>query len=322
MLSIRKTSILIAVFATASIFVAYTQVFGISPDYRSYESFFGNLRFDLFRAATFTRFEPGFSVASGIAISIFSTNTTAYSSLVFIAVLTKLIFIRKFANKYFFLLAIILYFTKYFSLHELTQLRAGMASSLLIVSCYYCWSKQRIRGSISSALAISLHYSSFLVSALLFLPQLNRRKSIALFFIMLITFTLTNSILFGFAGSYLSILASYAISTIDTPALKAFSPVLFPEFFLIAVSLFYWRDLTETMQRVVTMQLVGFAFWFGFLDIQVIAVRIRELFSVIWVLYIAQGYLCRIEIKVAIHFFILMAAALGFYMYHFSNFFN
>ena len=105
------------------------------------------------------------------------------------------------------------------------------------------------------------------------------------------------------------------------PAVSSYlSPVFYPEFFLLAVSAFFWKDCTDNMKRVVALQLVGFAIFYGFFEFGAIGTRIREAFSVFWLFYVADFSRVTTHLKAAILVFVLMNIALGSYLFYFSDF--
>ena len=58
---------------------------------------------------------------------------------------------------------------------------------------------------------------------------------------------------------------------------------------MIAVSLIMWDRLSLLMKRIVLLEIIGMAIFYGGIDFAVIAHRIREFYSVFWVLFVADG---------------------------------
>ena len=120
--------------------IAGTRIFGNSPDYISYDQFFDIARQYHLEALKVTRFESGFVILSLVFTTLFSLNTSVYAALVFISMMLKgwVIFLSSTTLSIFSIIAL-LYLVRYFSLHELTQLRAALGIGLVLVGTSFIW---------------------------------------------------------------------------------------------------------------------------------------------------------------------------------------
>jgi hypothetical protein len=321
-----KFKIFFTFFLLLAFIIAATQPFGYSPDYTQYEFFFQQIRFDFLRIVQASRFEPGFSFLSGTLSWAFSSDIMVYSFLVAIAMFLKLIYTRKISFGIYFYLAIIFYFSKFFILHELTQLRVALAISFIFASCFWLWNGMRWKGVIGCVCATSFHYSSLMLFPFLFAPKLNRTKSLAIALFIFIVLSLISHYVVDLAGKFFPVFESYESSALlfHTNDINPLSPVLLPEFFLLIMSFIFWHDLTENMQKIVFIELIGFAIFYSLIDYQVVAVRGREFFSVLWTLFIAQAGFCksRLQLSIFISIFILATIMLSIYQYFYLDFFT
>ena len=50
-----------------------------------------------------------------------------------------------------------------------------------------------------------------------------------------------------------------------------------------------WGRLTLLMKRIVLVEIIGMAIFYGAIEFAVVAHRMREFYSVLWVLFVADG---------------------------------
>jgi hypothetical protein len=222
-------------------------------------------------------------------------------------------------------LAMVLFFFKFFPLQDFNQLRGALAIGFLML-VYYQWT---MRGNlwlavVFSTCAVLFHYVSAAVLPFLFLannPLVLRRLFAFGFGILLFGLIATSEhFALPFLAESIPRLRFY-IGSGAQPAVSTYlSPVFYPEFFLLAVSAFFWKNCTDNMKRVVALQLVGFAIFYGFFEFGAIGTRIREAFSVFWLFYVADYSKVTTHLKAAILIFVLMNIALGSYLFYFSDF--
>lgn len=74
------------------------------------------------------------------------------------------------------------------------------------------------------------------------------------------------------------------------------------------------------MKRVVAIQMMGFAIFYGFFNSEVIAIRLREAFSIFWLFYLADYSRTTPRLRLAVVTFVLMNITLGSYLFYFSSY--
>lgn len=122
-------------------------------------------------------FEPGFYLLSVTAKSLFP-NKYVLAIMVFYAIASismKALGIRLIAVNPFMVL--LLYFSQFFLLHEMTQVRIGMATGMFLLGLYCLCHKKKFYFVIIILLATAFHYSCILyLSLLLFDTESFNRK--------------------------------------------------------------------------------------------------------------------------------------------------
>src|SRR5450830_1684919 len=203
MFKFKKISVFIFFVISTAFFVAILQPFGLSPDYENYEYFFQQARFDFSGELKGNRFEPGFMYAAGALVNFFTSNVLVYGIFVIISITIKLVYLKRFSySKYFVYLACVFYVIKFFPLLELTQLRASLAIALLLVAFFYIKNDRRLLGAGVGVVAMLFHYSSFMLFPFLFLPRLNRKRSVIVALSIFSALYLTSHYGIGLAGKY------------------------------------------------------------------------------------------------------------------------
>jgi hypothetical protein len=158
----------------------------VSKDYYSYSYIFENV-YDLTENGLdyLTVFEPGF-----IAIIIFFRAIFEYNYIVvimlfyaFSSLLLKIYAINRLSiNPY---LAILFYFSYYFLIHEMTQIRIGLASGIFLISLIPFLKGKRITFVCLILLATLLHYSAIFYLLLLLFNTIKFNRSLYFFALIL-----------------------------------------------------------------------------------------------------------------------------------------
>lgn len=306
--------------------IAVAQPFGLSPDYQNYEIFFDMARRE-FGHGIQTRFEPGFVLVSGILTSAISSDVLVYGLLVIIAVSVKLFAFEKFVpvqkslGRYYLYLTILFYGTRFFPLHELTQLRVSIATSLVVAIALLVWTGRRLRGTLLIPLATCFHYSSLMLIPFFYLPKPRRLTAVLVTVATGVLLKVLSAPMVAIAQGYFLVFSTYEFGfASEVPSLL--SPVFFPEFFMIVVSLIFWNNLTDLMRRVVFLQMIGFALFYALSDFTVVATRGRDLFSLMWTVFLVQGSAVPLRLRVLLHVFVAMSVALATYQYVILDFFQ
>ena len=154
------------------------------------------------------------------------------------------------------------------------------------------------------------------------MPKIGRLKSVILALLVFFSLYLAFNFAIGFAQKFFLVFETYDDNRFGERAVNPLSLVLFPEFFLLVAAFVFWGEMTDKMQKIVTIQLMGVAIFYVLIDFQVIAVRSREFFSVLRTLFIAQAAGCSNRLKFAIYIFVVLSMALSVYQYLFLDFFH
>lgn len=271
------TKVIFGALVAAAFLVAVLQPFGIAPDYPNYEYFFQQARVD-FVGGGVVRFEPGFVYIATLLGKLISSDLLVYGIFVVMAVVIKLFamnqtFISAGARrKYYLYLGIVFFLCRFFPLHELTQLRASLAISFIMLGAFLVWQRRRALGAAAALGAVLFHYSSLIVAPFYFLPRMSRRLALMLPVGLMLLLHFLSPLVIGVAQIYFLVFETYEFGHPED-ALNPLSPVLLPEFFLIVVAFMYWRHLNEAMRRIVVIEMFGLALFYGLIDFVVIAVR-------------------------------------------------
>jgi hypothetical protein len=273
-----------------------------------------------------TRFEPGFVLVSGLLTNAITSDVVVYGLLVILAVVIKLFVLEKFVpaqhrlGRYYLYLALVFYFVRFFPLHELTQLRASIAMSLILVIALMVWTGRHFRVALLTAAATCFHYSSLILIPFFYVPKLTRKTVVIVSAVVGVLLHVLSTPLVSVAQGYFLVFSTYEFEFTDV--VNPYSPVFLPEFFMIAVGLYYWNDLTELMRRLVALQIIGFALFYGLIDLTVVATRGRDLFSIMWTVFLVQGCGVPLRLRVLLHVFVAMSLALATYQYFILDFFQ
>lgn len=316
----KRTFWIIAAAAFAFL-VSFEQPFGYSPDYLQYETFFYDVKNYFEYAYEANRFEPGFFFSSFLLGKLVDSELAIYGILAAISASIKLSYAFKFSEKNMYLWVLVFFAFKYFPLHELTQLRASLAAAFLSVSFYFLTVDSKKTAGFFCVIAVLFHYSAIMILPFLFLPRLELKKTIGLAAIIFLLLYFISEYLIDIAGVSFSVFELYEKSGFSQKELNIFSPVFFPEFFMIFVSLVMWQRLTDVMRQVVMIEIMGFAVFYAFSSYGVVAVRGRELFSIFWIFFVAQIPRRLTYLKIAIVIFVFSSISLSIYQYFISDFF-
>lgn len=310
-------------FALFGFLLAITQILGQSPDYSDYNDFFDLIRSEDLNILTVSRFEPGFSILALGLTKLFTTNVIVYGWIVVAAMLLKGWAINAYSSnqKIFFVVAAF-YFSRYFPLHELTQLRAACAIALILVGTIYLWKGNLFIGALICASALLFHMSAAAVIPALFVAAYKRWQVI---FIGLMAFVFTfafSGILTGYLGDFIPMVDAYQTGGFGEDRPNPFAVQLLIDWTMIAVSLIMWDRLSLLMKRIVLLEIIGVAIFYGGIDFPVIAHRLREFYSVFWVFFVVDG-LRQNATKWLTYCFVFLSVIFYSYVFVISgNFFN
>lgn len=164
---------------------------GIDLDYYNYYNVF------TYGSSSLSRFEPAFFFIVSIAKFFSSDVVGLFLLYALIAIFIKFYAIKKLTKLWY--LSLIVYFCHYYILHEMTQIRAGLASGILLFSTQYLVDRNFKKYFIGVFFATMFHYSSIIFLPLWLLQSKGLNKK---FYISIILISLILG-LYGFRFSYL-----------------------------------------------------------------------------------------------------------------------
>ena len=317
-------SVILLLSATLISYLALFNPWGVTPDYAPYMQFFEWASTATISQVTgYHAWEPGFTTLGFMLAKVLPNSGYVFLSVVLIASAFKLCLLYKLSSPVAYGLAMVLFFFKFFPLQDYNQLRGAIAIGFLMLVYYqWVWKEHLWFAILFAVCAASFHYLSMAVLPFLFLVghrlALSRVCAVGFGALMLLLIVVSDYLLVQHLATFVPRLISYA--GVHPAANSYLSPVLYPEFFLIAVSVIFWKDLTANMRRVVTLQFVGFAIFYGLFDFASISSRLREVFSVFWLFYVVDYFKVTVGVRASIVAFVLLNIALGSYLFYFSSY--
>lgn len=163
----------------------------VSSDYSTYKYSFDisdNLYNEIKQGSIFNFFEPGYVLAIAALKNISELNYTIYIMMVFafVTITLKVIATDKLSINPF--LAILFYFSHYFILMEMTQIRIGFASALFFIALTQYLKGNRLGFIMWVLLACCFHYSALLYFIVLLFnyKNLNRPLYLGVLFLSIV----------------------------------------------------------------------------------------------------------------------------------------
>jgi hypothetical protein len=306
--------------AFAAFFISYSKIFGESPDHRAYDDFFDSFRLSGFDSVHDSRFEIGFSLLGWFLVKFSSSSNLAlYSIIAAGAVFLKGAILNRFTNnRLIFYVILVFYFSRYFPLHELTQLRAAIATSFLLVAATSWWSGNRTIAIMAAATAATFHISSLIVIPALLLQPAKRQTvfvmGVSLFFFVRFGVTFLISQLAD-SMALVDMYRQAGFGEIPNP----FSVALILDWAMVIAGFCMWSRMTSAMRNILFLQVVGLAIFYGAIEFAVVAHRIRELFTVFWIVFLAQALSMSAMAMMAAVVFLLANLGLYSYLFIFSG---
>jgi hypothetical protein len=288
-----KRKALSRIICLLAFFVVLYQVFGESKDFKNYEIFFENARFSGIEYLFTQRFEPLFSFLGWGISSLLQNNFVVYGVLVFFSLWIKSIALIPFIPSWRILLLIaVFYGTRFFPLHELTQIRAALSSSFLLLAMKYSLTRHKKKSIFFSAISMGFHMSSSIAIPFVFLKKTPRRSYIFLISLgILATSLFLKDFLIEVLSAHLKVIAMYASqgSTGFGERINPVNSAILLDMAMIAITFLFWNKSTLVMRRMVFLQVIGLMVFWSFHNYAVLAHRWRELISVFWVFFFARA---------------------------------
>lgn len=293
-------------------YVSGQQLLGTSRDYENYLIFFDWLKSIPANEALSYRFEPGFILLALSFATLQISSAAIYSCIAGITIFLKYIALQSTKNFWPVFATLTLYYTaRYFTLFEMTVLRATIALSLAFLVFYSRTAHEyRTRDLLFLLIAVSMHYSAIVFIPIYLIRPLTKTTVVALGAASFIMIFATKNAALTILPDYIPVFGTYQEFNRAT-----FLPIPFAVdiVFLIFV-LFNWCKNDALMKTCALGMAIGIAFHFSLLEYSMLAARFREILSVFYLLYVvrAVGY-ARTEMKYATVAYAAVSATLHLY---------
>ena len=323
----RKDSVNIAIglfFSLAAFFLVLYQALGEAPDWANYDEFIDLLRMPDPDLGVYDRFEIGFVAINKTLVSFVPSNLAVLGIIAAVAMVIKICSINSFSQNWSALfIALIFYFSRFFPLHEYTQLRAATSLSFLYAATVFASRGGVFAAAVASAAALAFHMSAaFLVPFLIFFGFFARAKqsfhlSLALFVAILVfisTKALVALVLDSLQG-HLAVVSLYQEVGFGDEEANPLSFALILDIAMIAAGMVLWSGLPLLMRFVLFLQLLGVVVFYATVEHQVIAFRVREFIGAFWTFFVAMGLGEKYKIRVVTYIFVVANILLYSYLY-------
>lgn len=292
-LSIKKSTMYLLPIGTVLILIAGLRPIGIDGDSLNYVQLLG---IDITNA-NFIDKEPAFWIINEFNKYVFGGNEhTFFLIFAILGVSLKLIAIRKYSLLP--LLSILTYLCMYFILHEMTQIRAGVAAAIFLFAIEDIKNKNFKGYLFKTILAVLFHYSAIMMLIVYFINP--NKLNLKLFFFLPIIgvfITIFKNLLLNLFLSMTSILPEFIGYKIDLYILLLdegkFSDINIFNFLYISLIFIYYFSLLNYKKMkseydIIFIKILGIMlFMFYFLSfLPVLAFRVSEFFGVVLIFLI------------------------------------
>jgi hypothetical protein len=261
---------------------------GVDNDYTGYINYYNDILHH-----SFSRVEPTFILITRIVDRIFSNNLYLFIIYALLGIFLKFYAISTLTS--FRLLSVLVYFSGFFLLFEMTQIRAGVAAGLLL-NCISTIKERRLGLFIFLASLASLfHYSALVIFPLYFL---NGKKLNELIYLLLIPFAY---ILYYSKFNILLLareipiplvqikLSTYLYWASLNKTINLFNYVHLSRCLLAFLFLWKWRLIAETNPYSIILTkiyVIAIFIFVAFANIPAISSRISELLMIVEIILI------------------------------------
>ncbi|WP_298272272.1 EpsG family protein [Geobacter sp.] len=299
---------------------AFYQILGESRDWQSYDDFFELLRVEGTDSLGISRFEPGFVIVGLILTKLLSANLAVYGMIAASVMFCKCWVINQFsANRIIFFIVTLFYFIHFVPLHELTQLRVACSATFLLLAFVLLGRNNRLVGLAACAVALAFHLSAIVVSPFLFIKSSSRRTVILVSVIVFIATLFGVGQVTSYFQDSIGVVKMYQEAGFGDQIPNPLSSAMLLDWGMIVAGLFIWDRLSLSMKHVILLELVGMAIFYASMDFAVISHRIRELLSVFWIFFVAEGLQQELLVKQISILFVITSLILYSYLFVFSG---
>lgn len=259
----------------------------VDRDHFNYINLIYNAAADLFFPI-----EPSFKIVSWLSINFFGCYQLVFIVFAMISISLKYKFIER--NSPYLMLSVLVFYSNIFVLHDMTQIRAGVACAIVLYALKYLQNKQYI-----TYIAYVFIAATFHITALLFLMVvIFDNKSLSVKYICIyFTFMIVAYISYYLNINILSLLKYINISYVqnkyndyisqsqgsDFLPINIFSVVQILHLLMVSISFIAARRLHLTNEQIVIIKIYSLSplALILFAPLPVFSLRISELFSIV-----------------------------------------
>jgi hypothetical protein len=283
------------------LFAGFREI-GLDPDSPNYASIIQSIDFSNFTSLNSTIIEPSFYLIAFIAHLLF--NDAIRGTFVIYALLgVTLKMVGIYRLSHIPLLSVIFYLCYYYPLHELTQIRVGVASAIFLLAIPDIANQNRKAYIIKAILATLFHSQAIIMLPLY--PILNLKTSKWFYFILpifglsfsfvnksILDFIIANMSILNFVPSFLSHKIILSIDSIQKGVLSDIN--IFNLYYLSLLGIYYFclinikrfkSDVDVILIKILGLSVFTFPF-FSFLP--VFAFRISEFLGIVIMILLAS----------------------------------
>lgn len=278
------------------ILVATFREIGVDPDSLNYEALYQNP----YSSSITDHIEYSFIFLATILNTITDSPRAIFLVYAIMGVSLKMIAFRKYSDHYILMVAI--YLCYFYELHELTQIRAGVASGFFLISVLYTAERKRKIAALLIILGVLFHISAIALLPTLLLGNkpLNKRTQLILYLSVpvgyLIYFTGT-SILFNLniplIGDKLSIYQEATEKGIAIVDMELFNPVYLLNVLIFYFLLIFHNTITQKIKYsplLLKVYAIGLVLYTSLGFLPVLSLRLSELYYIVNIYMIGSLY--------------------------------
>ena len=313
----RRGSILLA---TVLLCVSAIPLIPLGADYLNYVNIFETARSSTFSELFSQRYEPLFLALSSLFAYLTTDDVTVFAALMVIATAMKVTVVYRLAwHRQAAVLVLAWYALRFFPLHELTQIRIALALGLWLLAVTTRSAPKAFALTIAAALT---HYSTAILLPVLWAwraversPEGYRRIELRLLLggiTVIVVVGVTLRQLLEQLSLIFSILDIYSSEGFGEERVNPFSiAVLLDSFFLLTGWLVASNNARSRFW--LTLLTLSLATFYVLFDFPVLAHRIREMFGICWLPYLA--YALHQRGAPGLHARLVIAASIPAYIY-------
>lgn len=274
---------------------------------------------------SFSNVEPSFILITHIVDNLFADHFYLFVIYAFLGIFLKFYAINKLTKLR--LLSVLIYFSGYFFLFEMTQIRAGIAGALLLLCIKPIKEKKAAKFFLFATLAFFFHYSAIIIFPLYFLDpnKLNQRIYFALIPLAYILYFLKLDFLSFMDSVPIDLIRikymSYHSYANEDNKINLFNFLFLSRCLLAFLFLWKWKLLAEKNDYssiMIKIYVIGLFIFITFAGIPGISSRTSELLTIVEIVLIPLVIYLFKEKYLAL----MMVVAIGFIFLNFYLFYG